>query len=231
MRGRPARSGSRRSTSAMSPCAARRISFRFRGKHNVMVHSAIVDSELAAAIQELIAFPGSRLFKFELDGGRCNLDNRRLNAYIRAQLGAEFTAKDFRTWGGTLVAAVALAEGGPAGSETEAKRRIAAVMRHRRGEARQHARRRACLLRQPGGGRAVSRRAERSSSAAAFASRGRSRIGARSGGAGDAEPAPLVANSRLARRCVVFRGRKAVEEGNRGTENSAGLRQRREGGR
>ena len=106
-----------------------RISFRFRGKHNVMVHSAIVDSELAAAMKELIAFPGSRLFKFELDGGRCNLDNRRLNAYIQAQLGAEFTAKDFRTWGGTLVAAVALAEGGPPASETEAKRRIAAVMR------------------------------------------------------------------------------------------------------
>lgn len=106
-----------------------RISFRYRGKHNVMIHSAIVDPQLAEAMKELIAFPGSRLFKFELDGGRCNLDNRRLNAYIQTHLGAEFSAKDFRTWGGTLVAAIALAEREPPASETEAKRTVAAVMR------------------------------------------------------------------------------------------------------
>ncbi|HUZ80683.1 MAG TPA: hypothetical protein VMU73_00415, partial [Gaiellaceae bacterium] len=106
-----------------------RIAFRYRGKHSLMIHSAIADSELAGALKELIALPGSRLFKFEDGGARCNLDNRRLNSYIRAHLGAEFTAKDFRTWGGTLVAAIALAEHEPASSEAEAKRRIAAVMR------------------------------------------------------------------------------------------------------
>jgi DNA topoisomerase I len=106
-----------------------RISFRFRGKHSILIHSAIVDAELAAAMKELIALPGSRLFKFELEGGRCNLDNRRLNAYIQAQLGEEFSAKDFRTWGGTLVAAIAFAEHPQPASETEARRRVAAVMR------------------------------------------------------------------------------------------------------
>jgi DNA topoisomerase I len=106
-----------------------RISFRFRGKHSIMIHSAIVDPELAAAMKELIAQPGARLFKFEQEGGYCNLDQRRLNAYIRTYLGAEFTAKDFRTWGGTLTAAVELAQHGPPESETEAKRRIASVMR------------------------------------------------------------------------------------------------------
>jgi DNA topoisomerase-1 len=106
-----------------------RISFRFRGKHSIMIHSAIVDPELAAAMKELIAQPGARLFKFEQEGGYCNLDQRRLNAYIRTHLGAEFTAKDFRTWGGTLTAAVELAQHGPPESETEAKRRIASVMR------------------------------------------------------------------------------------------------------
>ena len=49
--------------------------------------------------------------------------------YVRAYLGEEFTAKDFRTWGGTLIAAVALAERGPAETEGKAKRTIAAVMR------------------------------------------------------------------------------------------------------
>jgi len=53
----------------------------------------------------------------------------RLNDYVRAHLGDEFTAKDFRTWGGTLLAAIALAERGPAETETEAKRAITAVMR------------------------------------------------------------------------------------------------------
>jgi DNA topoisomerase I len=106
-----------------------RIAFRYRGKHSVMVHSAIVDAELAAALKELIAQPGARLFKFEQNGGYCNLDQRRLNDYIRTYLGEEFTAKDFRTWGGTLTAAVELAQHAAPESETEAKREVARVMR------------------------------------------------------------------------------------------------------
>jgi DNA topoisomerase-1 len=106
-----------------------RISFRYRGKHSIMIHSAIVDAELAIAMKQLIALPGARLFKFEQEEGYCNLDQRRLNAYIRTHLGEEFTAKDFRTWGGTLTAAVELAQHGPPETEAEAKRRIAKVMR------------------------------------------------------------------------------------------------------
>jgi DNA topoisomerase I len=107
-----------------------RISFRYRGKHSTIVRSAVVDAELAAAMRELLALPGARLFQFELaDGTRCNLDQRRLNEYVKEHLGSEFSAKDFRTWGGTLLAAIALAQAGPAATETEAKRKIAAVMR------------------------------------------------------------------------------------------------------
>jgi DNA topoisomerase-1 len=107
-----------------------RIAFRYRGKHNIMIHSAVVDPELAAVMKELVAQPGARLFKFEQeDGSHCNLDQRRLNAYIREHLGAEFTAKDFRTWGGTLVAAIELAQRDPPATEREAKKRIAEVMR------------------------------------------------------------------------------------------------------
>ncbi len=106
-----------------------RISFRYRGKQRIAVHSAIVDEELAGAVRELLALPGPRLFRFEADGEICDLNARRLNDYIRQHLGVEFTAKDFRTWGGTLIAAVELAEHAPPESETEAKRRLAAVMR------------------------------------------------------------------------------------------------------
>ena len=107
-----------------------RISFRYRGKHSIMLRSAVVDQELAAAMRDLLALPGTRLFQFELDDGtRCNLDQRRLNDYIKEHLGAEFSAKDFRTWGGTLIAAIEFAEHEPPENPTQAKKRIAAVMR------------------------------------------------------------------------------------------------------
>jgi DNA topoisomerase I len=72
---------------------------------------------------------GSRLFRYRVNGEPCNLDGRRLNDYIQERIGEDFTAKDFRTWGGTLVAAIALAERGIVETETEAKRVVAAVMR------------------------------------------------------------------------------------------------------
>ena len=106
-----------------------RIAFRFRAKHRVMVHTAVVDSELAAATRELLKTPGSRLLRYAVDDEVYNLSARRLNEYIGEYMGDEFTAKDFRTWGGTLIAAVALAEHGPVGTEREAKRAVAAVMR------------------------------------------------------------------------------------------------------
>jgi len=108
-----------------------RISFEYQGKHRIWVRSAIVDKDLAEAMRELLEMPkGTRLFRFECgDGTYANLDARRLNDYIQSYLGEEFTAKDFRTWGGPLLAAIALAEHEPPASETEAKRCVAAVMR------------------------------------------------------------------------------------------------------
>jgi DNA topoisomerase-1 len=107
-----------------------RIAFHFQAKHRAVVRTTLVDEELADAIKELMALPrGQRLFRYEWDGGVCALTGARLNDYVRAYLGDEFTAKDFRTWGGTLIAAIALAEHGVSESEAEAKRTITAVMR------------------------------------------------------------------------------------------------------
>ena len=107
-----------------------RITFRFRAKHRVLCHTVLVDPELAAAMKELLALPGGRrLFRYEREGEIYNLGARKLNDYIREHLGDEFTAKDFRTWGGTLVAAIELAEAPPAESATAQKRTVAAVMR------------------------------------------------------------------------------------------------------
>ena len=107
-----------------------RIAFKFRGKHRIWVRTAVVDSELASAMRALIRTKGGRrLFRYRLDDELYNLTARRLNDYIGEFMGEEFTAKDFRTWGGTLIAAIALAEKGPSESDTEAKRCVAAVMR------------------------------------------------------------------------------------------------------
>jgi DNA topoisomerase-1 len=107
-----------------------RIVFRFRGKNRAWVRTQLADTELAAAIGELLELPGGRrLFRYRNDNGLCNLTGRRLNDYIAEYMGEEFTAKDFRTWGGTLLAAIGFAERGAAESEAEAKRTIAAVMR------------------------------------------------------------------------------------------------------
>jgi DNA topoisomerase-1 len=107
-----------------------RITFRFRAKHRVLCNTVLVDSELADAIKELLAVPGGqRLFRYERDGEIFNLGARRLNEYIGEHMGEDFTAKDFRTWGGTLVAAIELAEAEPAETATAQKRTVAAVMR------------------------------------------------------------------------------------------------------
>jgi DNA topoisomerase-1 len=107
-----------------------RIAFSFRGKARAQVRRTLVDEELADEVRYLLGLNGgTRLFRYRLNGGLRNLTAERLNDYIGLHMGDDFTAKDFRTWGGTLLAAVALAEHGPADTETERKRIIAAVMR------------------------------------------------------------------------------------------------------
>jgi DNA topoisomerase-1 len=107
-----------------------RITFRFRAKHRVLCRTALVDAELADAMKELLAAPGGRrLFRYRYNDLLVNLGARRLNEYIREHMGEEFTAKDFRTWGGTLVAAIELAAVEPAESATAQKKAVASVMR------------------------------------------------------------------------------------------------------
>jgi DNA topoisomerase-1 len=107
-----------------------RVTFRFRAKHKVQVRTSVVDHELAGAIKDLLAQPGpARLFRYGYNGDSCNLTGAVLNDYIQEHMGEEFTAKDFRTWGGTLTAAIALAEHGVPESDAEAKRTVANVMR------------------------------------------------------------------------------------------------------
>jgi len=107
-----------------------RITFRFRTKNRALVRTALVDQELAEAIRELLGVKGGRrLFRYRNGEGLYHLTGAGVNEYIGEHMGEEFTAKDFRTWGGTMLAAIALAERGVAENEMESKRAIAAVMR------------------------------------------------------------------------------------------------------
>jgi DNA topoisomerase-1 len=111
----------------------RRIRLSFPAKHGIRVRTEVVDPDLAAAIRHLLEIKGPRVFKYEWEDGVYNLTSRRLNDYVKIYLGEEFTAKDFRTWGGTLLAATRFAEhvgrhGFPE-SEREQKRSISSVMR------------------------------------------------------------------------------------------------------
>jgi DNA topoisomerase-1 len=112
-----------------------RVSLAFRGKHNIQVRTTLVDDELAAAMRDLLAVQkGGRVFRYlQEDGTLANLTSRHLNEYVKQHMGPEFSAKDFRTWGGTLLAAIGFAEraqreGFPE-TPTDERRSIAAVMR------------------------------------------------------------------------------------------------------
>jgi DNA topoisomerase I len=106
------------------------IQFSFRGKNAKPVRRTIANPKLAQELEALVSLnSGSRLFRYEREGELYNLTSAVLNAYIAEHLGNGFTAKDFRTWGGTLLAAVELGRHGPPASESEAKRVLAAVMR------------------------------------------------------------------------------------------------------
>jgi DNA topoisomerase-1 len=73
------------------------------------------------------------VFRYEWEGAVYNLTSKRLNDYVKLYMGPDFSAKDFRTWGGTLLAAIALAEharrSGFPETKTDEKRSISAAMR------------------------------------------------------------------------------------------------------
>ncbi|HKO21963.1 MAG TPA: DNA topoisomerase IB [Candidatus Eisenbacteria bacterium] len=107
------------------------IRFDFEGKSGRRQVRELRDRRLAPLVRALLRHPGE-VFKFESDGGAM-VDVRRehINAYIMQVMGERFSAKDFRTWAGTLLCACALARDGVGNpsSRTEAKRRVVAAVR------------------------------------------------------------------------------------------------------
>jgi len=101
------------------------VTFRFRGKGGIVRVIELSDARLARIMKRCRDLPGFELFQYvDRSGKPQRIGSADVNAYVRAITGEDFTAKDFRTWAGTVLTALALQKIGVADSPTEAKRNV-----------------------------------------------------------------------------------------------------------
>ena len=106
------------------------VRFAFRGKSGVEHRITLRDRRLARIVRQLRDLPGQELFQYiDDDGTRQSIDSADVNAYLHEITGQDFTAKDFRTWAGTVLCAVTLREFDASTSETEAKKNVVAAVK------------------------------------------------------------------------------------------------------
>jgi len=100
-----------------------KISFRFKGKSGKHHEIALHDPHLADIVKRCQDMPGQELFAYHDESGAAvDVGSADVNAYLREVAGEEFTAKDFRTWAGTVLAAIALREFEKTETKKEAKK-------------------------------------------------------------------------------------------------------------
>ncbi|HET9015863.1 MAG TPA: DNA topoisomerase IB [Thermomicrobiaceae bacterium] len=101
------------------------IRFHFRGKAGKEHEVDVRDRRLARIIQHCRELPGYELFQYvDEQGQRHSVDSSDVNDYLREITGQDFTAKDFRTWAGTVLAACALEHAGEPASQSEARHHV-----------------------------------------------------------------------------------------------------------
>jgi DNA topoisomerase-1 len=109
--------------------AAGKVKFEFRGKSGVHHAIALDDRRLARIIKACRDLPGYELFQYlDNKGRRQVIDSADVNAYLREISGHDYSAKDFRTWAGTVLAAQALAAIEAFSSQAQAKRNVIAAI-------------------------------------------------------------------------------------------------------
>jgi len=102
-----------------------RLEFNFRGKSGVEHSIELTDRRLARIINRCRDMPGYELFQYlDGEGNRGSIDSDDVNEYLRRISGQDYTAKDFRTWAGTLLAALALREFEKFDSQAQAKKNL-----------------------------------------------------------------------------------------------------------
>jgi len=105
--------------------------FEFTGKSGKEHEIAVRDRRLASMIRRCQELPGQQLFKYVDDSGDCCIEvtSNDVNHYLKDITGLELTAKEFRTWGGTILAAAELYGLGPGGNAKENKHKVAAAVK------------------------------------------------------------------------------------------------------
>ncbi len=107
-----------------------RLKFAFKGKKGIWHEIELNDKRLARIVQKCKDIPGQELFQYYDDEGkRHSIDSGAVNEYLHNVTGDDFTAKDFRTWAGTLRAFTALWKLQPAESKTERKAQLVEVVK------------------------------------------------------------------------------------------------------
>jgi DNA topoisomerase I len=107
------------------------IAFEFRGKAGKMHKVSIQDRRLARIVRACHELPGQELFQYiDDEGERRDVDSADVNEYLQEISGEPFTAKDFRTWAGTVLASLALSEFENFDTKAAAKRNITRAIEH-----------------------------------------------------------------------------------------------------
>ena len=106
-----------------------RIRLRFRGKSGKEHDVSLADRRLARIVRRCLDLPGYELFQYVEEGETRKVCATDVNLYLREISGADYTAKDFRTWGATVIATVLLTRYGPAASAAEGTRTVNRALR------------------------------------------------------------------------------------------------------
>jgi DNA topoisomerase-1 len=102
-----------------------KVKFEFKGKSGVRHSVDVDDKRLARVVRACQELPGQELFEyFDDEGTRCDVDSGDVNAYVKEVTGRDFTAKDFRTWAGTVLACTTLQEFEKYESQAQAKKNV-----------------------------------------------------------------------------------------------------------
>jgi DNA topoisomerase-1 len=105
------------------------VRFSFRGKSGKIHEVDVRDRRLARLVRRMQDLPGQTLFQYlDADGQPQTIDSGDVNDYLREMVGESFTARDFRTWAGTVLAATTLRGLGPAETQTAAAANIVAAV-------------------------------------------------------------------------------------------------------
>lgn len=105
------------------------IRFAFTGKKGIAHDITVKSRKLAKAVKQCRDIPGKELFQYyKEDGSRHGIDSGMVNHYVQEAMGGDFTAKDFRTWAGTLLALQTFCSAGETLSEAEGKHAVNAML-------------------------------------------------------------------------------------------------------